>query len=248
MLTLLLLFFTGLAAGFVDSIAGGGGLITLPMLMSLGVPFQHCLGTNKLQAAFGTSMAVWRYAKGGLIQWHTVRWAILWTLLGAAFGAWCVARVDAALLNQAVPWMLLAVAVYTLCSPKLGAEQRQPALGVGTFALVFGLVIGFYDGFFGPGTGTFWTLACVTLLGLSLPQATAYTKLVNLTSNVASLAVFALAGTVSYKLAVAMIAGQLIGARLGSGMVLKHGAPFVRIVFLAVVFALVAHLMWKQFG
>jgi uncharacterized protein len=247
MITLLLLFFAGLAAGFVDSIAGGGGLITLPVLMSLGVPLQQCLGTNKLQAAFGTGMAVWRYAKGGLISWSTVRWAVLWTLMGAALGAVAVSVMDSALVGRVVPWALLAVAAYTLCSPKLGAEQQRAILSAGSFAVMGGLLLGFYDGFFGPGTGTFWTLGCVTLLGLSLPHATAYTKVVNLTSNLSSLVVFMVAGAVRYDLAVAMIAGQLIGARLGSGMVLKHGAPFVRVVFLAVVLALVAHLLWKQF-
>jgi hypothetical protein len=108
------------------------------------------------------------------------------------------------------------------------------------------VLIGFYDGFFGPGTGSFWTIACLTLLGLDLPQATGYTKAVNLTSNLASLTIFLIAAKVRFDIAAVMIAGQLIGARLGSGLVIKHGAPFVRVIFLAVVFALTAKLLWDQ--
>jgi uncharacterized membrane protein YfcA len=115
------------------------------------------------------------------------------------------------------------------------------------FALLAGIVLGFYDGFFGPGTGSFWTLACISLLGLELTRATAFTKVVNLTSNVASLLVFLWADCVRFDVAAVMIAGQLIGARLGSGLVVKHGAPFVRVVFLIVVFALTIKLLADQF-
>jgi uncharacterized membrane protein YfcA len=109
-------------------------------------------------------------------------------------------------------------------------------------------VLGFYDGFFGPGTGTFWTMACMSLFGLELTRATAFTKVVNLTSNLASLLVFVITARVHYPIAAAMIAGQLIGGRLGAGMAIKHGAPFIRIIFITVVFAMVTKLLWDQFA
>jgi uncharacterized membrane protein YfcA len=111
-----------------------------------------------------------------------------------------------------------------------------------------GSLLGFYDGFFGPGTGSFWTLGCLSMLGLELTRATGYTKMVNLTSNVASVLVFLTAGEIWFDVAAVMVTGQLIGARLGSGLVIRHGAPFIRVAFLLVVFALVVKLLWDQFG
>ena len=244
---LMLLFVAGLAAGFVDAIAGGGGLITVPALLWAGLPVQLALGTNKLQAACGTLLAVTRFARAGWIAWRDVRLAIAVTFVFAALGAWAVTLLSKDLLKTIVPWLLLAVAVYALLSPRLGLQRRVARISANAFAILGGTLLGFYDGFFGPGTGSFWTIALLSLRGYELTRATAFTKVVNLTSNVASLLVFLWAGSVVFKLALVMIAGQLIGARLGSGLVLKHGAPFVRVVFLGVVFALTAKLLWDQF-
>ena len=244
---LLLLFGAGLAAGFIDAIAGGGGLITVPALLWAGLPVPMALGTNKMQAACGTLLAVTRFARAGLIAWGEVRLAVLVTFGFAALGAWAVTLLSKDLLKMIVPWLLLAVAVYALLSPRLGLQRSVARLSAGAFALLGGSLLGFYDGFFGPGVGSFWTIALLTLRGLELTRATAYSKVVNLTSNVASLLVFLWAGTVDFKVALVMIGGQLIGAQLGSGLVLKHGAPFVRVVFLIVVFALTAKLLWDQF-
>ena len=243
---LYLLFFAGLASGTIDAIAGGGGLISVPALLWAGLPVQAALGTNKLQAACGTLLAVTRFARAGWIDWRDLRLAIGVTFAFAALGTWAVTQLDKNLLKALVPWLLLAVAIYALLSPRLGLQRTTAKLSAIPFALLGGVLLGFYDGFFGPGTGSFWTIALLTLRGFELTRATAYTKVVNLTSNVASLLVFLLAGSVVFKLALVMIAGQLIGARLGSGLVLKHGAPFVRVVFLSVVFALTAKLLWDQ--
>ncbi len=243
---LYLLFFAGLLSGLIDAIAGGGGLISVPALLWAGLPVQMALGTNKLQAACGTSLAVTRFARAGWISWADVRLAIGVTFVFAALGTWAVTHLDKALLKAMVPWLLLAVAVYTLLSPRLGLQRRAARLSSNTFAMLGGSVLGFYDGFFGPGAGSFWTISLLSLRGFELTRATAYTKVVNLTSNVASLLVFLIAGSVMFKIALVMIAGQLIGARLGSGLVIKHGAPFVRVVFLVVVFVLTAKLLWDQ--
>jgi len=244
--TLLLLFCAGLSAGFIDSIAGGGGLISVPALLWAGLPPQIALGTNKFQSSCGTIMAVRRYARAGLVNWRDMRVAIGVTFGAAVFGTLSVTLVSNEVLKKIVPWMLLAVAAYTLLSPRLGHHARSARLAPVPFALLGGSALGFYDGFFGPGAGSFWTIACITLLGLELTRATAYTKVVNLASNLASLLVFALAARVRYDVGAVMIAGQLIGARLGAGLVVRHGAPFIRVVFLAVVFAMVVKLLWDQ--
>ncbi|MDB6074473.1 MAG: rane protein [Verrucomicrobiaceae bacterium] len=246
MLVLLLLFIAGLSAGFVDAVAGGGGLITVPALLWAGLPVQWTLGTNKMQSSCGTALAVSRYAKAGLVTWKEVRLAVLFTFIASILGAIAVGSLSKEVLKVIVPWLMLAVAVYSLLSPKMGDEQRAARLSAVAFAVLGGTVLGFYDGFFGPGTGSFWTISLITLRGLELTRATAFTKVVNLASNLGSLLVFWHAGTVDIHYGLVMIAGQLIGARLGAGMVLKHGAVFVRRVFLAVVFAITAKLLWNQ--
>lgn len=246
--TTTLLFFAGLSAGFIDAIAGGGGLISVPALLAAGLPPQMALGTNKMQASWGTLMAVRKYAKAGLVSWPQVRFTVLVTFLFACLGTWTVTRVSNDVLKMIVPWMLLGIAIYVLLSPGLGKTEARARLSATAFAWLGGSVIGFYDGFFGPGTGTFWALACISLLGLNLTRATAFTKVVNLTSNLASLLVFAISDRVHYPIAGAMIAGQLLGGRLGAQMAIKHGAGFIRIVFITVVFAMVAKLLWEQFA
>ena len=186
------------------------------------------------------------YARAKLVVWKEVRLAVVVTFAAALLGTCVVTQVSNDLLKALVPWMLLAIALYALFSPRFGQTHGHARLSPVPFACIAGSVLGFYDGFFGPGTGSFWTLACVSLLGLELKRATAYTKVVNLTSNLASLLVFLWAGCVRFDVAAAMIAGQLIGARLGSGLVVKHGAPFVRVVFLIVVFALTIKLLADQ--
>ncbi len=243
---LVLLFFVGLAAGFIDAIAGGGGLITVPALLWAGLDPQTALGTNKMQSVFGTAMAVRRYSHAGLMNWRELRLAILATFLAAVLGTWVVTRVSNEHLAKMVPWLLLALAVYLLASPRLGVAAARERLGAASFGLLAGGLLGFYDGFFGPGTGAFWTLACVALRGMALTHSIAYTKVVNLTSNLASLVVFLAAGLIRFDIALVMIGGQLLGGRLGAGMAVKHGAPFIRVVFVSVVLALTAKLLWDQ--
>lgn len=244
--TLALLFLAGLAGGFIDSIAGGGGLISVPALLWAGLPPQIALGTNKMQAMWGTLIAVRGYAKKGLVRWQEMKLAIGVTFVGSLLGTWVVTRLSNELLLRLVPWLLLAIAVYVLLSPRFGQHQVQAKLTPPVFAVLMGCALGFYDGFFGPGTGSFWTVACLGLLGLDLLRATAYTKVVNLASNVASMLVFAAASSIRYDVAAVMVAGQLGGAWLGSRLAIRHGAPFIRVIFLGVVLTLVVKLLWEQ--
>lgn len=244
--SVLLLFLAGLGAGFIDSIAGGGGLISLPVLLGTGLPPHLALGTNKMQSTWGTMLAVRRYTQAGFVHWREMRLAVAVTFVFAMLGTYVVTQVSNAALKEWVPWLLLGVAAYALLSPKFGRQPVKARLSPQMFACLGGCVLGFYDGFLGPGTGSFWTVACLSLLGLELIRATAYTKVVNLTSNVASLIVFVAADRVRYDVAGIMIAGQLIGARLGSGLAIRHGAPFIRVMFLIVVFAMILKLLWDQ--
>lgn len=241
------LFATGLTAGFVDAIAGGGGLLTVPVLLATGMDPKDALGTNKFQSSCGTTVATWHYASHGLLKWAELRAGVLATLVGALLGAWVVTRISPEVLRPVIPVLLLAIAIYTWLKPDLGRESRPARLNRTAFALAFGLLIGFYDGFFGPGTGTFWTVACVVLLGFDLLAATAYTKAMNLTSNLASLAVFLVTGHVRFGVGLTMAAGQMIGGRLGAKVAVKGGARIIRPIFLTMVVALTAKLAWDAF-
>ena len=242
-LTLALLSLAGFAGGLIDAIAGGGGLITVPALLAVGLPPQLALGTNKLQSACGTSLAVRRYAQVGLLQTPALPLAAACAALGGALGAWALSASPPQLLRQLIPWLLAAVALYTALNRNFGHHPRPPRLSPYTFAAPAGLLLGFYDGIFGPGAGSFWTVALVALLGLDLRRATGYTKAVNLASNLGALALFLAAGAVHFPAAAAMIVGQLLGARLGSGLVIHRGLTIIRPVFLTVVSALTLKLL-----
>jgi uncharacterized membrane protein YfcA len=243
----LALFATGLVAGFVDSIAGGGGLITLPVLLSLGMDPKHALGTNKLQATFGSGSAACHYAQAKTVPLNDCTRVFACSLFGAAFGSFAVAQMEPSLLRRAIPILLIAVGVYVLLKPQLGAETLPPRMSRLWFDLIFGLGIGFYDGFFGPGTGTFWAMAFVLGLGFNLTRATGYTKVVNFASNLSSLAFFLFSGNIYFAAGMAMGAGQLLGAKIGAGMVITRGTKFIRPIFLSVVFALTLKVLYDAY-
>jgi uncharacterized membrane protein YfcA len=247
LLLLPLLFCAGFAAGLIDSIAGGGGLITVPVLMGIGLPPQVALGTNKLQATFGSGSAMLHFIRAGTVKMGDCRAGILWTAVGAACGVWTVQLLDATILRQLIPWLLAAIAVYTLLSPRLGVKDSHARMKARPFYLLFGLSIGFYDGFFGPGTGSFWTMALMLLLGCSMLRATATTKVMNFTSNFVALIFFLSAGQVRFVEGLVMGIGQFLGARVGSRLVIKRGTAFIRPVFITVVLALVGRLIYLNF-
>lgn len=243
----LLLFVAGLAAGTVDAIAGGGGLITLPTLLGIGLPPPLALGTNKLGAVFGTTSATWHFARQGAVDVRECGRGILFTALGAVAGAFAVRRLDPALLGRAIPWLLAAIVLYMIFRPQLGETDRHHRMGSTAFYALFGLGLGFYDGFFGPGVGSFWTIAFVMLLGHNFVKAAAHTKVMNLASNAASLAFFAAAGAVLPGPGLALGAGQLLGARLGAHLALTRGARFVRPIFLVMAVLTVAKLLYQHY-
>jgi uncharacterized membrane protein YfcA len=218
----------GAVAGFVDSIAGGGGLITVPALLMCGLPPHLALGTNKLASTMGVVTALLRYRTGGLVRLRHWLPGIACTAAGATTGTLLIQRLDPAFLDWLIPGLLVVILAYTLASPDLGAREAAARLDRRWVQVLAGLLLGFHDGFFGPGTGAFWALTLVTLAGLDLRRATAATKVMNATSNVAALTFFALGGKVVVTLGLAMGAGQILGATLGSHQVLRRTPRFVR--------------------
>lgn len=234
----------GLAAGFVDAVAGGGGLLALPALLSTGMPPVAALATNKLQGAIGTGVAALTYWRRGFVDLGRFGLAIALTFAGSFLGAWAVKSIDTSALNTIVPLALIAVAGYFLLAPRLTDDDRVARLSLVIFAPVMGFVIGFYDGIFGPGTGSFFTICFVALFGLGITRAAAHTKLLNFTSNVAALALFIPAGDVIWPAAIAMGVGQLTGGYLGALTGIRYGARFIKPLVVVVSVIMAARLLF----
>jgi uncharacterized membrane protein YfcA len=224
----LTLFAVATLAGLVDAIAGGGGLIALPALLWSGLDPVSALATNKAQGVFGTASATLHFVRLGTIELRRAWPAVACTFVGAAAGSLTVQHLGGAILEQIVPVLLIAFALYFLVSPRVSDLDSHRRLGNLAFALLVGTLVGFYDGFFGPGTGTFFAMGYVALLGYNLRRATAHTKLLNFASNLAALLFFVGGGHVVWVLALPMAAGQFLGAWLGAHLVLRHGSVLIR--------------------
>ena len=244
---LVLLFGTGLGAGFVDSIAGGGGLITLPVLLAVCPDPKFALGTNKLQATFGSGSATYHYARAGALSLADCRRACLLAFVGSVTGSFLVQQLDPLLLKRIVPVALLLVALYVWFKPQLGEKDIHPRMSRLRFDLFCAFGLGLYDGFLGPGTGTFLTLAFMLGLGFNLTKATAHTKALNFASNLASLIVVLIAQKILFVAGLTMGAGQWLGARAGSGMVMTRGTKFIRPVFLTVVILVTLKMLYTAY-
>jgi uncharacterized membrane protein YfcA len=235
-----------LVAGAIDAIGGGGGLLTLPALLWAGLPPHLALGTNKGQAVFGSGAALLRYRRAGLVDTAQARWTFPLGLLGSLGGAAAVLRISPDRLRPLV-LALLAGAAIVVALRRPGPQARTPREGRARhlLAAAVAVVVGAYDGFFGPGTGTFLIVAFVGLLGDGLARATAEAKVVNFASNLAALAVFAWGGTVVWHVALPMAAGPLAGGWLGAHLAVRRGDAVVRGVVIAVALALAARLAWE---
>jgi len=240
---ILLLAFAGLIAGFVDAIAGGGGLITLPALLLAGFGPVEALGTNKLQALFGSGTAAFEYARKGHVDPRQQIGAAGLAFVGSAFGAALASVAPGEMLRALLPVLLIAIAVYFAIKPQLDDFDRAQRMGPIAFLVAIPPIIGFYDGLFGPGTGSFLMLAFVGLAGFGVLKATAHTKLLNFASNVGAFAVFALVGGVAWKVGLAMGVAQLIGARLGSAVAMRNGARIIKPTLIIVSVALAIRLL-----
>ena len=242
--TVFILAVVAFFAGLVDAIAGGGGLLTLPSLLAAGIPPELALGTNKGQSVWGSGAALRSFWRRGLVDRARARWLFPAGFVGALCGVEMVLHIDKTLLRPVVLGLLLvaagSIALYR--PPTAGSAPRPPLARAKFWALMIALSVGFYDGFFGPGTGTFLIVLMVALLRDDLLQATANAKVVNFASNLASVLWFAHAGMVLWHIALPMAVGQLAGGTLGARIAVKEGQLLVRRVTLGVAAALVLKL------
>lgn len=243
----LILFLVALVAGFIDSIAGGGGLLTIPALMWAGLPPAAALATNKLQACGGSFFASVYFVRKGTVKLSDMKLAIGCALVGAAIGTTLVQMIDANILKTILPFLILAIGGYFLFSKKISDGDRARVLTPTAFAFTAALGVGVYDGFFGPGTGSFFALGFVTLAGFGLAKATAHAKVLNFATNISSLLFFALGGKVVWLLGLIMLAGQALGATLGSRLVLTQGTKIIRPLVVTMSLAMSIKLLAEQY-
>lgn len=241
---LLLLFGVGLLGGFVDAIAGGGGLLTLPVYMLTGIDTPYALGTNKGQSVFGSSMSLTRYYHSNLLDRQRAKWSFIPAVIGSAIGALMITWVDRSILTPLIMCLLGVVAIFMIVyrppQNALPPRHRSPLL-----AIAVSFTIAWYDGFFGPGTGTFLILAYAFLWNDPLDAASANAKVVNFGSNLGSMLLFASKGLILWKLSLPMAAGQLLGGWLGAHVTIRVGRQLVRYAVIAVSLGLILRLAWQ---
>lgn len=251
MTELFTLALASLFAGCVDAIVGGGGLILVPALFSVfpNAAPATLFGTNKVASLCGTSMSAAQYLRRVSLPWRSLAPAIAASLIGSLGGAWMVTIVPANEFRRALPFVMTAVLVYTLLRKDMGRVHapRLSGNGEALVATAIGLVIGFYDGLFGPGTGSFFIFAFVRLLGFDFLHASASAKLLNVGSNIAAIGLFAFTGHVWWHYALAMAVANVVGSVVGTRLALRHGAGFVRGAFILVVTALILKTAWDAF-
>lgn len=240
--TLALLMGAAFLAGMIDAVAGGGGLITIPALLAAGIAPVPALATNKLQSTFGTLGAVITYARKGLIDFRRFALPAVGSFVGSAFGAFLLTRIDPSFLSGFLPLLLIGMAAYFLLAPRMSDLDRH---GHRNVALLVGVaaMIGCYDGFFGPGTGSFFTTALVAVFGIGLIRAVAQTKFLNLASNLAGLIVLLLSGQVMWLIGLCMAVASIAGGQVGAHGALKFGAGVARPLLIVVSLGLTAKLL-----
>jgi len=230
-------------AGFFDAIAGGGGLITLPALFLAGVEPISAIATNKFQAASATISATVAFARKGMIEWREGRFLILCGFLGGAGGALLVTSINKRWLEACVPVILIFVAIYFSLSPRLTNEEHRRRISIFIFSVTVAPILGFYDGIFGPGVGSFFIVGFVLLCGLGMMRAMSFTKLANASCNLGSLSIFITKGVILWPLAIAMALASFAGAQLGARAAVRVGPRLVKPMLIVVCCALAIKLL-----
>ena len=244
----LLLILAAFVAGFVDSIAGGGGLIAMPMLLIAGASPLEALATNKLQGAFGAGTATVAYSRAGHVRLREQLGMAVVSACAAAGGALVAKAMPADILRIIMPVILVAVAAFFALKPGLSDLDRVQRMVPALFTFTAVPLIAAYDGFFGPGTGSFFMLAFVMLSGLGMLKATAHTKLLNFASNIGSLAIFIPSGAMWWGVGIGMGVAQIAGATLGAKMAMRIGARLIKPLIVTVSVAMALRLLWQALG
>lgn len=241
----LLLILAAFLAGFVDSIAGGGGLISVPALLLAGASPLEALATNKLQGTFGAATATATYARAGHVRLRDQVGMAVISAIGGAAGALVAHLMPVGFLRIVMPVILVAVALFFAFKPGLSDNDRVERIRPGIFAVTAVPLIAAYDGFFGPGTGSFFMLAFVMLAGFGVLKATAHTKLLNFASNIGSLAVFIPSGAMWWAVGLAMAAAQVAGASLGARLAMRVGARLIKPLLVVTSTGMAGRLLWQ---
>jgi len=233
------MFILAFSAGFIDSVVGGGGLIQLPAMLILfaGIPVPTLMGTNKFAGFSGTALATTRYLKQTNVPWKSIWPAILSALIFSFLGARVVSHIHKEDIKMIVLCLLIAVAIYTFLKKEFGLHHA-PKLNVfqtAVYSFLTGALLGFYDGFFGPGTGSFLIVVFISLFGFNFLIASASAKLVNCATNISALTYFIITGQINYPLAISVAVFNMAGSFIGSKMAIQKGSAFVRTFFLIIV-------------
>jgi len=245
--TLLFLCGAGFLAAAVDSIAGGGGMISLPAIMAAGVPPHLALGTNKFASTWGSITSTIKFARSDKINFNLVKYQIGCTIIGSAIGVKTVLSIDERFLHVLIVALIFVVAIYTTLKKDFGQENRfngltnqNVLLGMG-----FALILGFYDGFFGPGTGTFLIFSFISVFGFDFTAAAGNSKILNFVSNIVSLILFALSGKIVYLAGIPMAIAMVLGAWVGTHIAIKNGAKIIKPIFITIALLLMVKLLWQ---
>lgn len=241
----LVLAITGFAAGFIDTIAGGGGMITLPAYLMAGLPPHWAIGTNKLSGTLSVANATRIFIKKKMFYPRFWLPAIIATFIGGTVGSLTVHFLSGAFLKRWLPFIIIGLAIYVAIPKKYPDLNRNHYQPPALSSSIIGSILGFYDGFLGPGTGSFWVVALMAAYKIKLVEATAVTKLMNTLSSTAALIVFISFGSVRWGLGLVVAAAMMAGAYLGAHSTVRWGAAFVRPLFLIVVFSIAIALAWQ---
>lgn len=232
---IVILFFIAIFSGFIDAIAGGGGLISTPAMLILGLPPVIALGTNRLQSSIGELTSILIYKNNGKINGKHLLKGIVSASIGAILGSYFVNSIPNDTLYIILPILMTAILIYTIFSKKIREnKESKKIISLPVFMIIMGVLLGFYNGFFGPGTGSLWVISFISLVGYTIKNASINSKPLNFSSNLVSLFCFIYMGQVNYKVGITMAIGQIIGSTLGSRAVLNNGDKIVRPIFIAV--------------
>jgi len=246
MLNVALLCLIGFAAAAVDAIAGGGGLISLPAIMAAGVPPHFALGTNKFSSSFGAVTSAYTFMRSGKVHIPLMKFAVPCTLAGSVIGVFTALRIDQKFLRLIILVLIFAVAIYTIAKKDFGSEDKFKGLTSRNIiqGCLFAFSLGFYDGFFGPGTGSFLIFLFIKVYGFDFTIAAGNSKVLNFVSNFTSLVMFAINGKIFYMLGIPIGLAMIAGARLGSKIAIKNGAKVIKPIFVTIALALTLKLLF----
>ena len=244
----LFLSLAGFIAAAVDSIAGGGGLISLPAIMAVGVPPHLALGTNKFASTCASFTSTLTFAKSKKIYIPLIKYLIPCTLVGASIGVYTALKINPAVLQVMILVLIFAVAIYTIINKNFGSVDKFKGLTQLNifYGCMFAFALGFYDGFFGPGTGSFLIFLFISVFGFDFTISAGNAKILNFVSNITALVLFALSGNIRYIVGIPMALFMILGARVGTKIAIKNGAKVIKPIFVTIALVLTAKLLYQS--